>query len=77
MRIALAFLLLAIVISLAGCAGQAARSADGAKGILQTLEFDPDECGSFTGHVSISPPISGVVVTATLEKFKSCEGITE
>ena len=63
-------LVLVMVLVLAGCA-----SGPDAKGLLETLEFDENECGCFRGTATVSPGfLSGTTVTANLLKRKACPG---
>lgn len=64
-------ILLAVAL-LSGCTTQ----GDDARSLLDRLEFDKGECGTFelTGNVDVGPPIPGFGSTlhAKLEKQKPC-----
>lgn len=64
------FRALICIIFLSGCAS----TPDG-KSLLETLEFDENECGCFRATANFGPTFSpGTNASATLYKRKSCAG---
>lgn len=66
---------IAVLVALLFAAG-CTSTGDGAKNLIQTLEWEDGECGEFklTGNVSIGPPVPGfgTDVHVSLEKSKPC-----
>ena len=81
MKIKVAIILMTLMVS--GCFGlftEPGTSEDDAKSLLETLEFDPDECGQFqvTGNVQAGTGIWGSGdMYVNLDKRRPCSLIED